>query len=87
LGKGEYNLIFRAEENLASVNVELFLGGEIGSEEVEVLEAKLFENGDKLDVSKNKIKIEKIEKGRLNKLRFKINDETGWALEVNFYEN
>jgi hypothetical protein len=87
LGSGEYNLIFKTEEDLNSSNVELFIGGEIENEEIEILEASLPENKEVLKTSKNKIKLGKIEKGKLNKLKFKINDETAWALEVNFYEN
>lgn len=87
LGKGEYNLVFKTEEDLDSVSIELFIGGEIENEEIEILQANLPESKEILKVSKNKIKIGKIEKGKLNKLNFKINDETAWALEVNFYEN
>ena len=87
LGNGEYNLIFKTEENLDSASIELFIGGEIENEEIEVLEASLPENKEILKVSKNKIKLGKIEKGKLNKLKFRINDEIAWALEVNFYEN
>jgi hypothetical protein len=87
LGSGEYNLIFKTEEDLNSSSVELFIGGEIENEEIEILEASLPENKEALKTSKNKIKLGKVEKGKLNKLKFKINDETAWALEVNFYEN